>query len=412
MTLGNKLRKQILIGILVVLITPAVAQEYDLLIRNGTVIDPKNGRNEVLDIAISNGIIVQVGSTIEGEAKEEINARGLLVVPGLVDIHSHNFFGTSENSYLSDGFSALPPDGFTFRVGVTTVVDVGGAGWRNFDQFKRQVIDHSKTRVLSFLNIVGNGMKGGAVEQNQEDMDGAMTAKKALANKEFIVGVKVAHYSGPDWTPVQEAVKAGKLANIPVMIDFGGVEPNLSLERLFLQELRPGDIFTHAYANVKGRMPIVDESTGKVRSYVFEAQKRGIVFDVGHGGGSFWFSQAKPALEQGIKPNTLSTDLHTGSMNAGMKDLLNVMSKFMNLGLSLEEVVEKTTWKSAQTINREELGHLSVGGIADIAILGIRNGTFGFVDVVGERIEGDRKLECEATIKDGKVVYDLNGISK
>ena len=149
-----------------------------------------------------------------------------------------------------------------------------------------------------------------------------------------------------------------------------------------------------------------------MRDYITEAVNRGIVVDVGHGGGSFRFSQALPAIAEGLWPTTISTDLHTGSMNGAMKDMLNVASKFLNMGMELPDAIEKMTTVPARVINRSDLGHLSVGGIADIAILRLHNGSFGFVDVAGEKIEGSRKLECELTIKDGNIVYDLNGLSK
>ena len=389
----------------------AKAQQIEILLKGGHVIDPKNKIDGVMDVALAEGKIVAVASNIStANVSKIVDVKGLYVVPGLIDIHSHNFFGTEEHAYLSNSFAALPPDGFSFRSGVTTIVDVGGAGWRNFKTFKRQVIDHSKTRVLCFLNIVGAGMKGGAIEQNLADMNGKLTAMEAKSFPQYIVGVKVAHYHGAEWTPVEQAVEAGKLAGIPVMVDFGGNEPALSIETLFMEKLRPGDIFTHTYAHVNGRMPIVDEK-GKLRPFVLKAQQRGIIFDVGHGGGSFLFAQAIPAIKQGLKPNSISTDLHTGSMNGGMKDITNVMSKFLNMGLTVQEVVAQTTFNAANIINKPELGHLSVEGIADVAILKLEKGKFGFVDTKGLRLNGDKKLVCELTIRDGKVVWDLNGIS-
>ena len=192
-------------------------------------------------------------------AETVVDAVGLYVTPGLVDLHTHVFFGTAPNAAYSDGFNALPPDGFTFRAGVTTVVDLGGSGWRNFPQLKEQVIDHSRTRVLAFVNIVGAGMKGGPVEQNLADMDAKLTAMRAAEFPELIVGVKLAHYAGDEWDPVDRAVAAGEAAGIPVAVDFGGHVPPLSVEDLFMTHLRPGDIFTHTYANVRGRISIVDE---------------------------------------------------------------------------------------------------------------------------------------------------------
>lgn len=402
-----------LIGFVIVLFIANLAssQEFDLLIKGGHVIDTKNGIDNVIDVAIANGRIAEVATNIsEKKSKTVINAKDLFVTPGLIDIHSHNFYGTEPNAYLSNGFSAVAPDGFSFESGVTTLVDVGGAGWRNFQQFKDQVIDQSKTRVLAFLNIVGSGMKGGAIEQNIADMDAKLTAMVANQFPGEVVGVKLAHYHGFDWTPTERAVEAGRLADIPIMVDFGGSEPELSLEKLMLEKLRPGDIFTHTYGHVQGRTPIVDER-GKVRDYVFLAQKRGVIMDVGHGGGSFLFEQAVPAMKQGLRPNSISTDLHTGSMNGGMKDILNIMSKFINMNMPLVDVIGTVTWNPAQIIKRTDLGHLSVGAAADIAILNMRKGDFGFVDVKGMKLKGDKKLECEVTIRDGKIVYDLNGLS-
>jgi dihydroorotase len=195
------------------------------------------------------------------------------------------------------------------------------------------------------------------------------------------------------------------------MIDFGGNNPPLSIEELFMKHLRPGDIFTHAFAQLATRESIVD-ANGKLLPFVTEAQKRGIVFDVGHGGGSFRFSQAIPAMKAGFLPNTISTDFHTGSMNAGMKDQLNVMSKFLNMGMDLQQIIRASTWTPAQVIQREELGSLSVGSGADVAIFSLQKGKFGFIDSSGFRLDGTQKLQCELTIRDGKVVYDYNGISR
>ncbi|MEM9327570.1 MAG: amidohydrolase/deacetylase family metallohydrolase [Bacteroidota bacterium] len=388
------------------------AQPYDLMLKGGHVIDPKNGIDEVRDVAIANGKIASVERNIPAQqAKQVVDVAGMYVTPGLIDMHSHNFFGTIPFSYLSNSFSAPPPDGFTFRTGVTTVVDAGGAGWRNFRKFKEQTVDNSKTRVYAFLNIVGSGMKGGAIEQNLGDMDAKLTATVAKQFPDLIVGIKLAHYAGPEWTPTERAVEAGRLAGIPVMIDFGGNPDLLSIEKLFMEELRPGDIFTHCYAHVNGREPIVDEN-GQLKPFVLEARDRGIVFDVGHGGGSFLYDQAVPAVAQGLKPTTISTDFHTGSMNAGMKDMTNVMSKFLDLDMTIQEVVYASTWKPAQVIQKEQLGHLSVDAIADVTVLRIEEGEFGFVDTKGWKRTGTQKLVAELTIKDGGVVWDLNGISR
>lgn len=393
---------------------PAAGQnpEFDLLIKNGHVIDPRNGVNAVMDVAVTGAKIARVAAGIDPAlAKRVADASGLYVVPGLIDIHAHVFYGTDKDSYLSNGDSAVPADSHSFRSGQTTLVDVGGAGWRDFPRFKEQVIDRAKTRVLAFINIVGSGMKGGPIEQNLGDMDARLTAMRIRQHPGVIVGIKVAHYNGPEWDPVTRAVAAGRETNVPVMVDFGGHTPPLSLEDLLLKHLRPGDILTHTYAEVAGRIPIVDEK-GQVRPYVLEARKRGVIFDAGHGGGSFLFSQAVPAMKLGFAPDVISTDLHTGSMNTGMKDILNTMSKFLNMGMPLEDVIKANSSKAAEVIKRTDLGHLSAGAEADIAVLNLRRGRFGFIDTAGGKLAGDQKLECELTVKGGQVVWDLNGMSR
>ena len=390
------------------------AQTYSIVIKWGHVIDPKNNINSVMDIAVKDGRISLVAKNIDAkEGTQVVNAEGLYVTPGLIDIHVHVFNGTNLDQQYMNGPSSVVPDGFTFRVGVTTVVDAGCAGWRTFPAFKRQTIDRSQTRVLAFLNIVGEGMRGNPFEQNLKDMDPQVTAKFALDNKSDIVGIKLAHFEGPDWTPVDRSVEAGKLTNIPVMIDFGVSKPPLSIEELFMHHLRPGDIFTHCFAQLgNSRESVVDPQTSKVKPFVWEAVKRGIIFDVGYGGISLAFSQAIPAVKSGFYPQTISTDLHIGSMNGAMKDMLTTMSKFLAIGMDLQSVIKASTWTPAQVIKREELGSLSPGSEADIAVLNIRKGKFGLFDYTGYKIEADKKLECEMTIRAGKIVYDLNGIAE
>jgi len=361
-----------------------------------------------MDVAISGGTIAAVSREIPASrAKRVADASGLYVVPGLIDIHTHVFYGTEPDSYLSAGDVAVQPDAHAIRSGVTTVVDAGGSGWRNFRQFKEQVIDRSKTRVLALLNIVGSGMKGGPVEQDLSDMDPRLTAMRVKEHPGLIVGIKTAHYRGPEWEPVDRAVEAGTLTSVPVMVDFGDFRSERPFEDLVLKHLRPGDIYTHTYL---GRVPMLDP-TGKVRPFLFEAQKRGIIFDVGHGGGSFLYSQAEPATTQGFWPDTISTDLHGSSMVGGMKDMTNVMSKFLNLGMSLQAAIEKSTWAPAQAIKRTDLGHLSAGAPADVTVLRLHRGSFAFIDVAGGKQAGTQKLEAELTVREGRVLWDLNGIS-
>jgi dihydroorotase len=380
---------------------------YDLLLKGGHVIDGKNHVSAVRDVAISQGRIAAVAADIPAsQAGKVVDVTGLYVTPGLVDMHVHVYAGTGRRRAYN-GDNSVYPDGFTFRAGVTTVADAGSSGWRNFADFKDRVIDRAHTRVLAFVNIVGGGMSGSG-EQDLTDMDAASTAQAALANKDVIVGVKTAHYAGPEWTPVERAVDAGTRANIPVMVDFGVFRPERPFQDLVLKKLRPGDIYTHMYLDW---VPMLD-ADNRLLPYLAEARRRGVIFDVGHGGGSFLFRQAVPAMRQGFGPDSISTDLHVGSMNAGMKDMLNVMSKFLNIGMPLDEVIERSTWTPAREIHHEELGNLSVGALADIAVLRVEQGNFGFVDSYGARLRGTRNLVCELTLRDGKVVYDRNGITR
>ena len=390
----------------------ALAQVVDILLKGGHVIDPKNSIDSQMDIAIADGKIFQVAPDISVKnVKNVIDVSGMYVTPGLIDMHIHAFHGTDPDSYIASGWDALPPDGFTFRAGVTTVVDAGSAGWRNFRTFKKQTIDRSQTRILAFLNIVGVGMYGRFEEQDVTDMNPVMTAY--MINRLFpdiLVGVKSAHYWGPDFTQVDKAVEAGNLANVPVMVDLGEHDPPLSIEELFMKHLRPGDIWTHTYANAPNDREVPVDENGKVRPFIFEAQKRGIIFDVGHGGGAFHFSQAIPSIQQGFIADVISSDLHTGSMNSGMKDMTNLLSKFLNMGLSLQDVLLRATWNPAKVINRPDIGNLSAGSVADVAVFCIRKGDFGFLDVRSKKMKGTRKLEDELTIRAGKIVWDLNGI--
>jgi dihydroorotase len=390
------------------MIHTSAQQRYDLLLKGGHLIDARNNISAVRDVAIAGGRVAAVAATINpADALKVVDASGLYVTPGLVDIHVHVYAGTGERgSYAGD--NSLYPDGYTLRAGVTTVVDAGSSGWKNFDDFKDRIIDRSKTRVLAFLNIVGAGMRGDEFEQNLSDMEAKPTAAMALRHKGVIVGIKTAHYAGPEWGPVERAVEAGTEANIPVMVDFGANRPERPMAELVTKKLRPGDIYTHAYSGLRNELG----DSGHVNPGMFEGRKRGVIFDVGHGGGSFAWRIAVPAIKEGFVPDSLSTDLHVGSMNSGMKDMLNVMDKFLAMGRSLDDVVRWSTWNPAREIKHEELGHLSAGASADIAVLRLETGSYGFVDTYGARLRGTQKLTCELTLRDGKVVYDLNGMTR
>lgn len=396
---------------------------YSIIIKGGHVIDPKNNIDEIMDIAITSaqgnqtsrtsipvadGKIALVARNIDANlGLKVINAKGMYVTPGLIDLHVHVFSGTNLKQEYMNGPSSVWPDGFTFRTGVTTVGDAGSAGWRSFPEFKKNIIDRSQTRVLAFLNIIGDGM--GQYQQNVNDMDPNKAAEVAIANKKDVVGFKSAHFSGDPFIALDSAVKAGNIADMPVMLDLTYPSKPVisSIEDLFMKHLRPGDIFTHMY---RLTFPFFYDKD-KVSALAFAAQKRGILFDIGHGGNGFTFARAIPSVQQGFLPFSISTDLHIASMNAGMKDMTNIMSKFLNMGLPLQDVILRSTWNPAKEIKREELGNLSVGSVADIAIFSLKKGKFGFIDSHNYLLKGTKKLEAELTIRAGKIVWDLNGIA-
>ncbi len=391
--------------------TPAAAQpSYDLLLKGGHVIDGRNGLSAIRDVAIRKGVIAAVGSNIPAsQATTTVDVAGLYVTPGLIDIHVHVYHGERRNTYAGGDLS-VPPDGFALRNGVTTVADAGSSGWRTFEDFRTRVVQRSRTRVVAFLNIVGVGMREGGLEQNLEDMEVQPTAEMALKHKGLIIGIKSAHYNGKDWTPYERAVEVGKQASIPVMVDFGGnVKAGRTINDLVTKYFRPGDIFTHVYGGMRGEL--ADDRNGPSPALI-AGRKRGVIFDVGHGGGSFRWDAAVPMVRAGFLPDSISTDLHTSSMNAGMKNMIDVMSKFLLLGMSLDDVILRSTWHPAREIQRTDLGHLSVGAPADIAVLRLEKGRFGFVDQLGLRVDGTQRLSCEITLREGNVVFDSNGLSK
>jgi dihydroorotase len=384
------------------------AQTYDLLLKGGHVIDARNDIDAVRDVAVAGGKLAAVAPQIDAKlAVRTVDASGLYVTPGLVDIHAHVYTYNGARGAFADDHGVMP-DGFTFRNGVTTVVDPGSSGWRTFDDFKIRIIDHSRTRVLAMLNIVGWGMRGGKFEQDLADMEAKPVAAMALRHKGLIVGVKSAHFMGPEWKPFEQAVEAGRAADIPVMIDYGANRGERPLYELLTRVLRPGDIYTHCYSGLRGEQ---DDSGGPSKA-MLAGRSRGMIFDVGHGSGSFTWSLVVPMVQAGFLPDSISTDLHTSSMNQGMKDMLNVMDKFLALGVPLHSVVARATWNPAREIKHEELGNLSPGNPADIAVLRVENGKFGFVDMYGARLDGIQKLICEMTVREGKVVYDLNGLTR
>lgn len=390
---------------LCLLALPALAQQYDLLLKGGHLIDAKNNIDGVMDVAVTKGNIAAVARDIPAtEARRVVTLTGLYITPGLIDSHVHVYTGTGLKGVLT-GDSSVYPDSFSFRSGVTTMADAGTAGWRNFPDFRQRIIDRARTRILAFINIVGGGM-GITSEQDPADMNADATAAMAKQHSDIVVGFKVAHFAGEGWPDIDGAIKAGEICRLPIMVDFGYVRGERNLKNLMETKLRKGDIYTHCYSTHRDEM--ID---GKLNPAMWTGRKRGVLFDVGHGGGSFYWNVAVPAIRQGFLPDVISTDLHTGSMNAGMKDLSNVMSKHLNMGLTLKQVVTMATWNAAQELGRTDIGHLTPGVEADITVLRVRTGTFGFIDSAGARMSGTQLLVPELTVRKGAIMWDLNGLA-
>jgi dihydroorotase len=377
-------------------ILPVCAQSYDFVLHGGHVIDRANGLDGVMDVAITGGRIAAVQSRIPAaQAKKYVDVSGLYVVPGLIDLHAHVF-----------GYSGtIPPDDTSLVAGTTTVVDAGGSGWRTFDEFRRTVIATSKTRVLALINIVGKGMVGPAAEDDVNDMDSARTAAAIQANRDRIVGIKTAHFGGKGWTAIDRAVAAGRLATVPVMVDDHiFTDSGRTTREKLLEHLRPGDIHTHMYND--RQIELLNRFTGAVQPYMLEARRRGVLFDLGHGAGSFLWPVATKAMAQGFIPDTISTDLHSASLLGPQSDMPNCISKMMLLGMSLSDAVQRSTVNPAKEIGRfPEIGTLGVGREADVAVLEPQTGVFAFKDAWGAKRLGSTRVQALMTFRGGELAY-------
>jgi len=380
----------------------------EIVLRNSHVIDPANEVNAVTDLRISEGKVEAVGRDLpKRPGDRDIDLTGLYVTPGIIDMHAHVAY-THSRSELS-----LHPLVNTLSSGVTTVVDAGTTGWRDFARFRHDVIDNRwKIRVLGFVNIVGSGM-GGEWEHEASEMNPKLAADTATMHGDVVVGIKTAHYwakrrfdeAHAPWTAVDRAIEAAERCDLPVMVDFFPTLPERTYEELILRRMRPGDIHTHVFAQ---QFPIIDDD-GHVCRHMYEARERGVIFDVGHGAGSFWFRNAVPAIQQGFVPDSISTDLHTGNVAGVVVDMLTTMNKVLNMGVSLEDVIAKSTVAPAREINRPELGTLTPGVPADIAVLALDKGEFTFVDCERTTMSGSERLRCEMTFYAGEIVYNPNG---
>lgn len=390
-------------------------EKFDLLITGGRVIDPANHLDGNYDVGIADGKISRVAADLSAaDATTVVNASGLVVTPGILDIHTHVY------PFVSRGRNAIEgvyPDHHLLASGVTTTVDVGTSGWKDFPDFKERIIDHSKVRVLALINIASGGMVDADTEQSEDEMQPEIAASLAKAFPQVVVGIKTAHYwtnkpwddKHHPWSSVDQALEAGELCGLPVMVDFWPRPPERSYQDLLLKKLRPGDIHTHVYAQ---QFPVLNENDKtRVSDFMWQARERGICFDLGHGAGSFWFRNAVPAVRAGFPPDSISTDLHLANINGPVKSMQLTMSKIYNMGMPLAEVIRRSTVEPARLIRRPELGTLTPGAEADVAVFADLEGDFSFADCGRARMRGSHKLECQFTVRRGQVVHDPSGLS-
>lgn len=378
---------------------------YDLVVRGGRVIDPASGLDGVLDVAIAGRQIGAVGPDLTaGGAREVLDAAGLLVTPGLVDLHTHVFWGVPP--------LGVEPDPHCLARGVTTAVDAGSSGAATFPAFRRYIIDVSATRIVAMLHISSIGMArdDGSPDEAVGELEDIRWARVdraidiARAHADVIVGIKVRLSTpmvGPDPEQCREALRRARQAadaiGKPAMIHVGGTA--VPLEEL-LAMLNPGDVVTHCY---HGRTEGVLDDDGTVRPSVWRASERGILFDVGHGAGSFDFQVARRALAQGLLPGTISSDIHAWNIAGPVYDLVTTASKFLHLGVPLVEVIRRITSNPARAIGwGERIGTLAPGAEADVSVLQLTEGEWPFRDSVGRTEIGGQRLEPVAVIRAGR----------
>lgn len=385
--------------------------KFDLLLKGGRVIDPANGMDGVFDVAVKDGKIAKIAPSIDEAARKTADVSGLVVAPGLIDCHCHIYPSFPQEA---DKLYNINVDAHMIQAGVTTAIDAGTCGWRDFMHFKEQVIDQSEVRVLTMLNIAAGGMVRMESEQTLAEFHPRVVAEIAKAYSDVIVAIKTAHYwthkpfteEHPAWASVDATLQAGEYSGKPCMFDFFPWLPERPYQGL-LERMRPGDIHTHMYAQ---QFPVLNEQ-GRVGEYLFKARERGVRFDLGHGAGSFWFRNAVPAYEQGFGPDTLSSDLYMENIHGAALNVLNIMSKYMCIGMPLNEVIARTTMHPALQFGHPELGNLSIGGCADIAVLRVNEGQYAYVDCGNARLDGKWKLECAMTVRQGRVAYDPSGMT-
>jgi len=388
-------------------------KQLDLILKGGRVIDPANKIDRVADVGIRDGKIAKVHALIDrSDGKRVVDVSEFIVTPGLIDIHVHAYTGRLNQG---EGFftASLNADAHFLNSGVTTCVDTGTAGADEIAHFRESVIEKATTRILAYVNISKPGM--GAPEQTISNFDVDAAGGAASEHADVVVGIKTAHYwtshpfddDHPAWESVERAVDAGEACDMPVMVDFWPRPPERSYSDLLLNKLRPGDIHTHVFAR---QFPVID-AEGNVEPYMHEARERGIWFDLGHGAASFWYRNGARAIAQGFIPNSISTDLHMGNIRGPVISMLDTMTKCIGMGISLPEVIYRSTVTPAKAIHRPELGTLSIGAEADVAVLEYKRGEFSLQDCGYTRMDVDGKLDCVLTMRGGKIEYERDGLT-
>jgi len=374
-----------------------MATHYDLLIKSGRVIDPAQGIDGKRDVGLAGGKIVALEEELpESHADEVYDATDMLVTPGLVDLHTHIYWGVGHS---------LDPDLVAYYSGSTTNVDVGTAGARIFKGFRKHIAENSKSRVLCFLNA---GVAGLAYSPNVSDVsiwDVELAVDTIEANRDIIKGVKSLpgpHFGGAYVHSVEDmelAKETATLAGVPLMIHLAAPPPPVSK---WLPLLEEGDILTHAF---RGDLAKILGRDGAIRSDVWAAKERGVIFDMGHGAASFSFDVARKALDQGLPPDVISTDLHGGSFNRRALDMPTCMSRYLTLGLDLADIVEASTIRPAQAMGLgDEIGSLRVGGPGDVTVLELVEGAFHLCDAEDKAIVANQKLELRLTVCGGEIL--------
>ncbi len=370
----------------------------DVILSGGRVIDPSQGLDGVRDVGFANGKVAAIAARLDSPTALVRDVSGLIVAPGLIDLHTHVYWGGT-----SLGIDA---EEFCRTSGVTTAVDTGSAGPGNFMGFRKHVIERSAVRILAYLHVSHAGIYGFSntvMVGESEDirlMDPVTATQVADANRDVIVGIKVRvgrHASGDQgMAPLDIALQVAEETGLPLMAHID--EPPPSYEEV-IARLRPGDVLTHAFRPFPNSPATAQ---GTVKPAVLAARKRGVLFDIGHGMGSFAFRTARAMLANGFAPDTISSDVHALCINGPAFDQVTTMSKFLCLGMSLPDVIKASTENAAFALKRPELGSLKPGSAGDATILSVDEGSFDYVDVVGEHLEGRQRITSRGVVIGGK----------